>query len=186
MHEFAALGEYAAAGQLAVRIALEEARRSAAAGRIPIAGAVVVRLDSGELVNVATGHNGRIPPRGDDDGGGGGRGGDACGDDGNGDGRGYPTDHGETGCLRCIGSAAAFRAVDWSRAVFATTLSPCVMCTRSLMHLHTLGLTRVVVAESQSFPGRKDLLRQLEHPPVTIVELTSAEAIDDMGKFARR
>jgi len=167
LEEFASLGEYAEAGRLAVANAIEEAQKSAKQGRIPIAGAVVVLSDDGQLVNIAVGHNGRIPGEPDD----------VVSP------KGYPSDHGETGCLRCIKD---FGNVDWSRAVFATTLSPCIMCTRSIIHLHSLGLSRVVIAESHSFPGRKDLLRSLKNPPMDIVELTNKEAIEDMARFATR
>ena len=167
LEQFEKFGEYAAAGRLATQKALVEAQRSMAAGRIPIAGAVVIREEDGRLTAVATGHNGRIP--GADD--------EASGPNG------YPTDHGETGCLR---SVTDFKSVDWKRAVFATTLSPCVMCTRSILHLHALGLSRVVIAESKSFPGRKDLLHAVKNPTMQIVELTNDVAIRDMGLFARK
>ena len=160
--KFQDFGDYAAAGQLAACEALAEAHRSFVAGRIPIAGAVVTRVSregegDGELTCVAVGHNGRIPPppsssNGEEQ------------DEEHGEGPGpigYPSDHGETGCVRCI---ADFAGVDWSSAVFATTLSPCVMCRRTIMHLHSLGLSRVVIAENKLFPGRKDLLTALVDP----------------------
>jgi len=159
---FTVLGDYAAAGLEATRLVLAVAQSSHASGRIPIAGALVTRREDGTLVTVTTGCNGRIP---------------AADDSSNG----YPSDHGETGALRAIGD---FAAVDWSRSVFATSLSPCVMCTRTLVHLHGLGLRRIVVAESSSFPGRKDLLRPLDG--MQLVELTNAGAIKLMEDFARR
>ena len=157
--DFDALGLYAEAGRQATRLALSTARSSLEAGRIPIAGAAVQRMADGTLKEITRGCNGRIPADG---------------------GRGYPTDHGETAAIRCIPNTSA---VDWSEVVFATTLSPCVMCTRTLVHLHKLGLKRIVVAESQSFPGRKDLLRPLSG--MTLVELSSPEAVDMMSQFSR-
>jgi hypothetical protein len=98
-----ALGELAAAGDMALKLAMERASVQLGKGCIPIAGAAVEsREKTGELVCVAVGHNGRIPQPG-----------------GAPDDRGYPTDHGETACVRCV---ADMSACDWSRVVFATTL----------------------------------------------------------------
>ena len=125
MEAFAALGEYAQAGERAYTLAMQEAVRSSESGRIPISGAAVQRQSSGELLTVCVGCNGRIPADGS---------------------AGYPTDHGETGAIRLIDDMSQW---DWSQIVFATTLSPCIMCTRTLQHLHGLGLRRIVIAESQ-------------------------------------
>jgi len=157
--EFDALGPFAEAGRLATRLALSTARQSLDAHRIPIAGAAVQLEVDGSLTEVTRGCNGRIPADG---------------------GAGYPTDHGETAAIRAIQDTSSW---DWSRVVFATTLSPCVMCTRSLIHLHGLGLRRIVVAESQSFGGRKDLLRPLAG--MQLVELTNPDAVAMMSRFAR-
>lgn len=157
--EFDVLGRYAEAGRRATRLALSTARLSLEAGRIPIAGAAVQLEADGSTTEVTRGCNGRIPADG---------------------GHGYPTDHGETSAVRRIRDVSA---VDWNHVVFATTLSPCVMCTRTLVHLHKLGLQRIVVAESQSFPGRKDLLRPLSG--MVLVELSSPDAVAMMSQFAR-
>ena len=157
---FAALGQYAKAGEMAATLALEQALESGAAGRIPISGAAVQMGEDGALTTVTVGCNGRIPS-------------DA--------GAGYPSDHGETGAIRLIHD---FSSIEWSHTVFATSLSPCVMCTRTLIHLHSLGLTRIVIVESQSFLGRKDLLRDL--PGMQLIELANADAVRMMGRFARR
>ena len=158
LSDFDALGPHAAAGLRAARLALACAAESGAAGRIPIAGAAVCTRPDGSLETITVGCNGRIPADG---------------------GPGYPTDHGETAAIRHVHDP-----VDWAHAVFATTLSPCVMCTRTLIHLHGLGLRRLVICESQSFPGRKDLLRPLEG--MVLVELTSPDAVTLMERFARR
>jgi len=157
---FASLCEFASAGEMAATLALEQALSSGAAGRIPISGAAVHLAPDGALTKVTVGCNGRIPSD---------------------DGKGYPSDHGETGAIRMIED---FASVDWSRTVFATTLSPCVMCTRTLIHLYSLGLTRVVIAESESFAGRKDLLRDL--PGMQLIELSNTDAVHMMGNFAKR
>jgi tRNA(Arg) A34 adenosine deaminase TadA len=155
--EFEAMGDYACAAQLATHVALRWAASSAAAGRIPIAAAVVEK-DGASLKVVAEGCNGRIPAD---------------------DGHGYPTDHGETGALRSM----EFAGVDWARCAFATSLSPCIMCTRTLMHLHGLGLRRIVIAESTSFGGKAAMLRELDG--MIVVELTNRTAIKNMATFAR-
>ena len=157
--DFSVLDAYAAAGHRAVMLALEAGARSGQAGRIPISGAAVARRPDGSLEDVCVGVNGRVPADG---------------------GPGYPTDHGETGAIRQIADCGA---VPWSEVVFATTLSPCVMCTRTLIHLHGLGLRRLVIAESESFSGRVDLLERL--PGMQIVALTHASAVDMMQRFAR-
>jgi tRNA(Arg) A34 adenosine deaminase TadA len=159
--DFSAFGEFAAAGARATKLALDRAADSASSSRIPIAAAIVHRATDGTLTALATGANGRIPTQ-----------------DG---GAGYPTDHGETACLRALGDTSA---VDWASVVFATSLSPCVMCSRTLTHLHRLGLRRVVIAEAQSFGGRSDLLRVL--PGMVLVELTQPDAVARMRAFARK
>lgn len=159
LDDFASLGDHAGAGERATQLALDAGAASAAAGRIPISGAAVRRGPDGALHTVCVGVNGRIPAD---------------------DGPGYPADHGETGAIRRIMDATA---VDWAEVVFATTLSPCIMCTRTLIHLHGLGLRRLVIAESQSFAGRKDLLRPL--PGMHIVELSHPPAVEMMQRFAR-
>jgi tRNA(Arg) A34 adenosine deaminase TadA len=157
--DFASLGTHAHAGRRAITLALEAGAASGQAGRIPISGAAVARRPDGGLETVCVGVNGRIPEGG---------------------GPGYPTDHGETGAIRHIRDVSA---IDWREVVFATTLSPCIMCTRTLVHLHGLGLRRIVIAESQSFPGRKDLLRPL--PGMQLVELSHPPAVEMMQRFAR-
>ncbi|MDG1484563.1 MAG: hypothetical protein P8R54_33560 [Myxococcota bacterium] len=159
--EFTALGDYAEAGLSATVLALTRAARSAAQGRIPIAGAVVVRQADGTLEVVTVGNNGRIPAPGET--------------------TGYPTDHGETAAVRCIDDVST---VDWGRAVFATTLSPCIMCGRTLTALWRRGLRRVVIAESQSFAGTREQLEVLDG--MTVVALTCPDAVAMMQAFAQR
>lgn len=158
--EFERLGEFAEAGLRATRLALERAARSFAQGRIPIAAAAVHTGRGGRLTPVTVGCNGRIPAPGAE-------------------GPGYPTDHGETAAIRRIGDVAAW---DWGRIVFATTLSPCIMCNRALGYLSTLGLDKIVIAEAESYAGTKDRLARL--PGMTLVELASPEAVRMMGAFA--
>merc|ERR1712187_170448 len=75
---------------------------------------------------------------------------------------GYPTDHGETGSIRQID---LFGEVDWSRSVFTTSLSPCVMCPRMFEGLYQYyGLRNLVVllASSNSFKTQVPRLEALD------------------------
>ena len=161
LSHFASLGEFAKAGLRSTTLALERAQRSFGEGRIPIAGAAVSMDAGGQLTTVTVGNNGRIPPPGTDS-------------------IGYPTDHGETAAIRELADVGAW---DWSRVVFTTTLSPCIMCNRTLSYLYTLGLNKIVIAEAQTYPGTKDLLKKL--PGMTLVELTNPEGVRMMRAFSR-
>ncbi|CAJ1334575.1 unnamed protein product [Effrenium voratum] len=160
LHE---LGDFAQAGFEAVVLALDRASNSLEDDRVPISGAAVELTKTGRLRTVAIGHNGRIPPSGS-----------RCSS-------GYPTDHGETAAIRQVKDVSK---VDWGRVVFATTLSPCVMCGATLEWLWGLGLRRVVVAESASFSGTADSLAQLSG--MTVVCLSSPQAQSMMKTFAGR
>ena len=184
----------------AVKLALERANESLADGRIPISGAAVELTKSGKLKTVTIGsmaclrescpfpsfsilfpfnisffskersgmalscvcsdegHNGRIPPLSGQSG--------------------YPTDHGETAAIREIKDVSK---IAWSRVVFATTLSPCIMCSSALKWLWKLGLRRVVVAESSSFAGAT-LLDELDG--MTVVRLSNLKAQSMMKTFS--
>lgn len=158
---FESLGPYADVGRLAVERALELAASSGADHRIPIAGVAARLLNRGGIEIVAEGVNGRIPRQPDLPG--------------------YPTDHGETAAIRSLQNC---REVDWSEVVFATTLSPCAMCARTLVELSQLGLKRFVIAEAESFPGRRELLEAIDGS--TVVCLRERRAMDLMERFANR
>lgn len=163
-----------AAGIEASRLCMDELARSSNEGRIPISGSTVTALLDGRLkvqtrVNGTRGyHNCRIPghqhspspdfvPDFDPN--------IYHGEDvaHQGVNIGYPTDHGETGSIRQI---ELFGEVDWSRSVFATSLSPCVMCTRLLEGLYQYnGLRNVVICESKSFVGGGPRLDKLDGSP---------------------
>ena len=61
--------------------------------------------------------------------------------------------HGETDCLE---NAGRLPATSYRRAVLATTLSPCDMCTGAIL---LYGIPRVVIGENRTFAGGEDLLR---------------------------
>jgi cytosine deaminase len=62
--------------------------------------------------------------------------------------------HGETDCLENIGR---LHASVYRRASLYTTLSPCSMCTGTIL---LYGIGRVVIAESTTFTGPEYLLRE--------------------------
>ena len=161
-HDFQSLGEYAEAGLVATGLALDRAEQSLTLGRIPIAGAAVARQNNGELKVVAVGNNGRIPRESDTDG--------------------YPTDHGETAAIRGIGDIAG---IDWTHVVFATTLSPCIMCNRTLQYLQTLGLNKLTCATGQA-KGFAGTIKQFEAMGFRVVSLNVQKGLDLMQAFAKK
>jgi len=165
-----------AAGLEASRLSMDEVARSSDEGRVPISGALVTALPDGRLkvqtrINGTRGyHNCRIPgprhspspdfqPDFDPNL----YQGEAVGLQGTN--IGYPTDHGETGTIRQID---LFGEVDWSRSVFTTSLSPCVMCTRMFEGLYQYyGLRNLVVLQgsSTSFKSQVPRLEALDGSP---------------------
>jgi len=98
---------------------------------------------------------------------------------------GYPTDHGETGTIRQID---LFGEVDWSRSVFTTSLSPCVMCTRMFEGLYQYnGLRNLVVLQgtSTAFKSQVPRLEALDGMEIVCLEgnKTGKQA---MGLLSRR
>lgn len=168
LSDFSAFGAFAAAGLEATTAALTRVERSYHQARVPIAGAAVHMDENGALTVLAVGNNGRIPPPpgecADPD--------PHC--------KGYPTDHGETGTIRQIEGVGS---VDWSRVVFTTSLNPCIMCNRTLTHLWTLGLNKIVVADVSTYEGTADMLKKL--PGMILVELNNAVDAGWMTTFAR-
>lgn len=160
VQDFEELGAFAGAGLEAVKLALERAHQSLTNGRIPISGAAVELTKSGKLQVVTVGNNGRIPPLEPVQ-------------------SGYPTDHGETAAIREIEDVSK---VDWSQVVFATTLSPCIMCGTALTWLWKLGLRRVVVAESSSFSGTATMLEKLDG--MIVIRLSNLQAQGMMKTFS--
>jgi len=77
--------------------------------------------------------------------------------------QGDPIAHGEMDCLRNAGRRASYR-----RATLYTTLSPCMMCSGTVVQF---GIPRVVIGENRNFGGNEDFLRGrgvevviLDHP----------------------
>ena|SRR5690242_4093572 len=82
--------------------------------------------------------------------------------------------HGETDALE---NAGRLRADVYRRSTMVTTLSPCDMCTGSIL---LYDIPRVVVGENRTFLGGEDLLRSRG---VEVVLLDDQECIDLMTNF---
>ncbi len=65
---------------------------------------------------------------------------------------GDPVAHGEMDCFRRAGRQRSYRDT-----VLYTTLSPCMMCSGTILQF---GVPRVVVGEAETFAGDLDFLRQ--------------------------
>jgi creatinine deaminase len=87
---------------------------------------------------------------------------------------GDPTAHGEMDCLRRAGRRARYDGV-----TLYTTLSPCMMCSGTVLQF---GIPIVVVGEDQSFPGNLGFLR--DHG-VEVVLLDDPECVGLMQRFIR-
>lgn len=85
---------------------------------------------------------------------------------------GDPTAHAETVCLRNAG-----RRRDWPELTVVSTLSPCIMCTGTVL---LYRIPRVVIGENRNFLGAEDLFRQ---HGVEIVVMDDAECIAMMREF---
>jgi len=106
-----------------MQAAIEEARKGARAGGIPI-GSVLVIDDR----IVGRGHNQRIQ-------------------------KGSPILHAEMDCLE---NAGRLSASDYRKAVLYSTLSPCDMCSGTVL---LYGIPKAVVGENRTFQGPEQHLR---------------------------
>jgi cytosine/creatinine deaminase len=87
---------------------------------------------------------------------------------------GDPIAHGEMDCLRRAGRRPHYRDT-----VLYTTLSPCMMCTGTILQF---GVPRVVVGERRNFEGNCDFLAERG---VEVVLLDDPECIEIMARFIR-
>ncbi|MGI9434667.1 MAG: nucleoside deaminase [Geminicoccaceae bacterium] len=83
-----------------------------------------------------------------------------------------PIAHGEMDCLRRAGRRPHYRDV-----TLYTTLSPCMMCTGTILQF---GIPRVVVGERQNFEGNCDFLAERG---VDVVVLDDPDCIALMRRF---
>lgn len=86
--------------------------------------------------------------------------------------QGDPIAHGEMDCLRKAGRQRSYRDT-----VLYTTLSPCMMCTGTILQF---GIPRVVVGEAENFDGNIDFLRERG---VEVTLLDDAGCKDAMRRF---
>ena len=89
---------------------------------------------------------------------------------------GNPILHGEMDCLQ---NAGRLTAKDYQKSILYTTLSPCDMCTGTIL---LYKIPRVVMAENHTFKGGEDLLRQRG---IEVVNLNLPEAIKLMSDFIK-
>ena len=87
---------------------------------------------------------------------------------------GDPTAHGEMDCLRNAGRRPRYDGV-----TMYTTLSPCMMCTGTILQF---GIMRVVVGENRNFPGNPELLRAYG---VEVLVLDDSACVELMARFIR-
>ena len=85
---------------------------------------------------------------------------------------GDPIAHGEMDCLRSAGRQRSYRDT-----TIYTTLSPCMMCTGTILQF---GIPRVVIGEARTFPGNVEFL-QSRGVEVHILDL--GECIELMERF---
>jgi len=85
---------------------------------------------------------------------------------------GNPVSHGETDCMKNAG-----RRPGYARVSMYTTLSPCMMCSGTIIQF---GIQRVVIGEASNFAGNMDLLR--EHG-VEVVLMDDTRCTQLMSRF---
>lgn len=85
---------------------------------------------------------------------------------------GDPIAHGEMDCLRRAG-----RQPSYSNMTLYTTLSPCMMCSGTVVQF---GIPRVVVGEDSNFPGNLDFLRS---HGVEVLLVEDPQCIELMRRF---
>jgi cytosine deaminase len=84
--------------------------------------------------------------------------------------------HGEMDALE---NAGRLPAAVYTRSVLYTTLSPCAMCSGTIL---LYRIPRIVVGENVTFKGEEDLLRDRG---VTVDVLQDARCVDMMRRFIR-
>jgi cytosine/creatinine deaminase len=87
---------------------------------------------------------------------------------------GDPIAHGEMDCLRRAGRQRSYR-----KMTLYTSLSPCMMCTGTILQF---GIPRVIVGEAVNFPGNPDFLRERG---VEVVIAGDPDCIGLMARFIR-
>jgi creatinine deaminase len=88
--------------------------------------------------------------------------------------QGDPIAHGEMDCLRKAGRQKSYR-----RMTLYTSLSPCMMCTGTIIQF---GIPRVVVGEATNFAGNPEILRQRG---IEVIIADDPDCIALMARFIR-
>ena len=88
--------------------------------------------------------------------------------------RGSPTLHAEMDCLE---NAGRLKARDYQRAVLYSTLSPCDMCSGTVL---LYKIPKVIIGENKTFQGPEDYVRSRR---VELVNLNLEECISLMEAF---
>ena len=88
--------------------------------------------------------------------------------------KGSPTLHAEMDCLE---NAGRLKARDYQRAVLYSTLSPCDMCSGTVL---LYKIPKVIIGENQTFQGPEDYVRSRG---VELVVLNLPECISLMEEF---
>lgn len=83
-----------------------------------------------------------------------------------------PVTHAEIDCLRRAGRLGSFH-----NTVLYSTLMPCYLCSGAVVQF---GIRKVIVGESQTFPGAPDFMRQ---HGVEVIDLNLPECVEMMRKF---
>ena len=79
--------------------------------------------------------------------------------------------------MDCLENAGRLKAIEYRRATLYSTLSPCDMCSGTVLLYKILN---VVIGENQTFKGPEDYLRSRG---VTLQVLDNLECIELMRKF---
>ena len=86
--------------------------------------------------------------------------------------QGDPIAHAEIDCLRNAGRIGTYRDT-----VLVSTLMPCFLCSGAVVHF---GIPKVIVGESVTFPGARDLL---EARGVEVVDAADEECVALMRRM---
>lgn len=89
---------------------------------------------------------------------------------------GDPITHAEIDCLR---NAGRLGAAALHRATLYSTLMPCYLCSGAAVQF---GIKKVVVGESQNFPGAPEFMRG---HGIEVTDLGVPECVEIMAKFVR-
>jgi len=81
--------------------------------------------------------------------------------------------------MDCLENAGRLKAVDYKRSVIYSTLSPCDMCSGTIL---LYGIPRVVIGENQTFKGPEDYMKSRGKE---LILVNSQECKELMEQFIR-